>query len=39
MGYNIAYINTEVLNANNGTNNYNGTWSITDSNSNDLILL
>lgn len=34
-GYNFTFNSTGVLNANNGTNNYNGTWSITDSNSND----
>lgn len=34
-GYNFTFNNSGVLNANNGTNNYDGTWSITDSNSND----
>jgi len=34
-GYNFTFNSSGVLNANNGTNNYNGTWSITDSNSND----
>jgi len=34
-GYNFTFISSGVLNANNGTNNYDGTWSITDSNSND----
>jgi len=33
--YNFTFNSTGVLNANNGTNSYNGTWSITDSNSND----
>tara|TARA_R100001369_G_scaffold64735_5_gene91958 strand:+ start:7140 stop:7688 length:549 start_codon:yes stop_codon:yes gene_type:complete len=34
-GYNFTFQSSGVLNANNGTNNYDGTWSITDSNSND----
>jgi hypothetical protein len=34
-GYNFTFFSNEVLNANNGTNNYDGSWSITDSNSND----
>lgn len=34
-GYNFIFNNSGVLNANNGMNNYDGTWSITDSNSND----
>ena len=34
-GFNFTFNSSGVLNANNGTNNYNGTWSISDSNSND----
>jgi hypothetical protein len=34
-GYTFTFNDTGVLNATNGTNTYNGTWSITDSNSND----
>jgi len=34
-GYNFSFNSSGVLNASNGTNSYNGTWSITDSNSND----
>ena len=34
-GYNFVFNSNGVLNASNGTNNYDGTWSITDSNSND----
>jgi hypothetical protein len=34
-GYNFTFNSSGVLNANNGTNNYNGTWSIIDSNSSD----
>lgn len=34
-GYNFTFNSSGVLNANNGTNNYDGTWSIRDSNSND----
>ena len=34
-GYNFTFNSSGVLNANNGTNNYNGPWSITDSNSSD----
>lgn len=33
--FNFTFSSTGVLNANNGTTDYNGTWSITDSNSND----
>jgi len=33
-GYNFTFESSGTLNANNGTNNYNGTWSITGSNSN-----
>ena len=35
VGYNFKFNNSGVLTANNGTNNYEGTWSVTDSNSND----
>ena len=34
-GYNFTFNSNGVLNANNGTINYDGLWSITDSNSND----
>jgi hypothetical protein len=34
-GYTFTFSSSSVLNATNGTNNYNGTWSITDSKSND----
>ncbi len=34
-GYDFTFEASGVLNATNGVNNYNGTWSITDSNSND----
>lgn len=34
-GYTFTFKTSGVINANNGTNDYNGTWSITDSNSND----
>jgi hypothetical protein len=34
-GYNFTFNSSGVLNANNGTNNYNGTWSLIDSNSSD----
>lgn len=34
-GYNFTFKSSGVLNANNGTNNYDGTWSITDSSSDD----
>lgn len=34
-GYNFKFNDNGVLNANNGTNNYDGIWSISDSNSND----
>jgi hypothetical protein len=34
-GYNFTFNSGGVLNANNGTTNYDGTWSVTDSNSND----
>ena len=32
-GYNFTFNSSGVLNANNGTNSYNGSWSITDSSS------
>ena len=35
IGYNFTFNSSGVLIANNGTNNYAGTWSITNSNSND----
>lgn len=34
-GYNFTFGSSNVLTASNGTNNYIGTWSVTDSNSND----
>lgn len=34
-GYNFTFQPSGVLNASNGTNDYNGTWSIVDSNSSD----
>lgn len=34
-GYNFTFGDSGVLTASNGTNTYEGTWSITDSNSND----
>lgn len=34
-GYNFTFSSTGALTASNGVNNYIGTWSITDSNSND----
>lgn len=34
-GYNFTFNSSGVLNANNGTNNYDGAWSITDNNVND----
>jgi len=34
-GYTFTFNSSGVLNANNGTNDYNGTWSVTRSNSND----
>lgn len=34
-GYNFTFMNSGVLNANNGINNLDGTWTILDSNSND----
>lgn len=34
-GYNFTFNSSGVLNATNGSNNYDGTWSISDSNSND----
>jgi len=34
-GYNFTFGSNGVLTASNGSNNYTGTWSITDSNSND----
>ncbi|MEQ9466405.1 MAG: hypothetical protein RLN88_03285 [Ekhidna sp.] len=33
--YNFTFMSSGVLRATNGTNDYEGTWSITDSNSND----
>lgn len=34
-GYNFTFGNNGVLTATNGTTTYNGTWSVTESNSND----
>lgn len=34
-GYNFTFNSSGTLNTNNGSNDYSGTWSITDSNSND----
>lgn len=34
-GYTFTFNSSGVLNANNGTNNYDGNWSITDSDSDD----
>ncbi|PWI29345.1 hypothetical protein DI383_12875 [Flavobacteriaceae bacterium LYZ1037] len=34
-GYSFTFNSSGVLHAENGINNYNGTWSITNSNSND----
>jgi hypothetical protein len=34
-GYNFKFNSSAILNANNGSINYDGLWSITDSNSND----
>ena len=34
-GYNFTFLSSGVLKADNGVNQYDGTWSITDSNSND----
>lgn len=34
-GYNFTFASNNVLTASNGTNNFTGTWSVTDSNSND----
>lgn len=34
-GYNFTFESNNVLKASNGTNNYTGSWSVTDSNSND----
>lgn len=34
-GYNFTFNSSGVLNANNGTNNYDGTWSISDNSSDD----
>jgi hypothetical protein len=34
-GYNFTFGASNVLTASNGTNNYTGSWSVTDSNSND----
>jgi hypothetical protein len=34
-GYAFTFNSSGILDASNGTNNYEGTWSVTDSNSND----
>lgn len=34
-GFNFTFNSSGVLNSNDGTTNYDGSWSITDSNSND----
>jgi hypothetical protein len=34
-GYNFTFGTNNILTASNGTNNYSGIWSVTDSNSND----
>lgn len=34
-GYNFTFKDDGTLNANNGSNNYNGTWSLSNSSSND----
>jgi hypothetical protein len=34
-GYNFTFNSSGVLNASNGSNSYDGNWSVTDSNSND----
>jgi len=34
-GYNFTFGASNALTTSNGTNNYSGTWSVTDSNSND----
>ena len=34
-GYNFTFASGNVLSATNGTNTYNGTWSVTNDNSND----
>lgn len=34
-GYNFTFGANNILTASNGTNNYSGIWSVTDSNSND----
>jgi len=34
-GYSFTFLSSGVLSASNGSNTYEGTWSITDSNSND----
>jgi len=34
-GYNFRFNSSGILNATNGSNTYDGTWSISDSNSND----
>ena len=34
-GYNFTFEETGILTANNGSNNFQGTWSISDNNSND----
>lgn len=35
VGYNFTFGSTGVLNANNGTNDFNGTWSISDTSNSD----
>lgn len=34
-GYNFTFESSGILNANNGNNDFNGTWSVTNSDSND----
>jgi len=34
-GFNFTFANSNLLTATNGTNTYSGSWSVTDSNSND----
>jgi len=34
-GYNFTFESSGILNANNGSNDFNGTWSVTNSDSND----
>ena len=34
-GYNFTFNSSGVLNASNGSNSYDGNWSVTDGNSND----